>query len=218
LKKLAIGCVVLIFVAGIAGAVGTYWLYRRVASSVSGFAEVSKIPELEKGVRNTATFTPPASGELTADQVERLVKVQDAVRGRIGTRFDAIEQKYKALLDSKHDATALDLPQLVSAYSDLAATWKEAKAAQVEALNANNLSLSEYLWVRTQAYAALGLPIMTLDVSKMIEQLKQGRSSPDTPATLGGSVGPSGPEVNKKLIEPYKKKLGDNAALSVFGL
>lgn len=218
MKKLAIGCVVLIFVAGIAGAVGTYWLYRRVTSSVSGFAEVSKIPELEKGVRNTATFTPPASGELTADQVERLVKVQDAVRARIGTRFDAIEQKYKALLDSKHDATALDLPQLVSAYSDLAATWKEAKAAQVEALNANNLSLSEYLWVRTQAYAALGLPIMTLDVSKMIDELKRGRSSPDAPATLGGSVGPSGPEVNKKLIEPYKKKLGDNAALSVFGL
>lgn len=218
MKKLAIGCVVLIFVAGIAGAVGTYWLYRRVTSSVSGFAEVSKIPELEKGVRNTATFTPPASGELTADQVERLVKVQDAVRARIGTRFDAIEQKYKALLDSKHDATALDLPQLVSAYSDLAATWKEAKAAQVEALNANNLSLSEYLWVRTQAYAALGLPIMTLDVSKMIDDLKRGRSSPDAPAALGGSVGPSGPEVNKKLIEPYKKKLGDNAALSVFGL
>ena len=206
MKKLAIGCVVILIVAAVAGTFGAYWLYRRVTSSVSGFAEVGKIPELDKGIRNTASFTPPASGELTADQVERLVKVQDAIRARIGARFDGIEQRYKALLDSKHEATAFDLPQLISAYSDLASTWKEAKEAQVEALNAVNLSLAEYLWVRTQAYKALGLPIMTLDLSKVIDDIKQGRSPADPTPTLGRLGRPERPGTQQEADRAVRKE------------
>ncbi len=115
--------------------------------------------------------------------------------------------------------TAFDAPAVVGAYKDLARTYVDAKKAQVEALNAANFSLSEYRWVRQQAYAAVGMPVMDFDVSKIIDDATSGRTpqQPQAPS-LGGSLGPTGPEVNKTLVAPHKKQLEDNAALSFFGL
>jgi hypothetical protein len=215
-KKLAIGCLVILVLAGIAGAVGTWWVYRKVTTTVGQFAELGSVPELERSVRNTRPFAPPATGELTAAQVERLVQVQRAVRARLGQRFAEMQQKYKTLL-AKEKATVVDLPQLVAAYRDLAAAWMDAKRAQVEALNEAGFSLDEYRWVRRQAYAAVGLPIVDLDVSRLIENIQKGTAEQE-PAELAGSVGPSGPEVNRQLVEPYRQELEDNAALASFGL
>jgi hypothetical protein len=97
--------------------------------------------------------------------------------------------------------------------------YVEAKRAQVDALNQNNFSLSEYKWVRKQAYLAIGMPVMDFDVSEVIDAVKSGKNM-DTakaaPATL--PIGPSGPEKNQKLVEAHKKVLEDNAPLSFFGL
>jgi hypothetical protein len=35
---------------------------------------------------------------------------------------------------------------------------------------------------------------------------------------MGGSIGPGGPERNRKLVEPFSQQLHDNAALASFGL
>jgi hypothetical protein len=76
MKKLAIGCgVVLLFVC-IAIAGGSYYLYRRVAPSIAQFAELSKLPDIEKGIRNRGAFEPPPSAELSEAQIQRLVNVQ----------------------------------------------------------------------------------------------------------------------------------------------
>ena len=79
--------------------------------------------------------------------------------------------------------------------------------------------MGEYRWVRQQAYAAIGMPVMDVDVSKFIEDVTSGKTPEQqhTPS-LGGSMGPTGPEVNKALVAPHKKQLEDNAALSYFGL
>ena len=96
----------------------------------------------------------------------------------------------------------------------------DAKRAQVEALNAAQFSLPEYAWVRQQAYAAIGVPIMNMDVSKFIEHVKSGDmdAKHEQPGQLEGSFEPSGPERNRVLVEPHKKTLEDNAPLSFFGL
>lgn len=216
MKKLAIGCLVVLLLAGVAGAVGTWWLYRKVTTTVGQFAELGSVPELERSLRNKAPFAPPASGELTSAQVEGLVRVQRAVRARLGRRFGEMEQKYKALL-AKNEATAVDLPQLVAAYRDLAAAWMDAKRAQIEALNEVGFSLDEYRWVRRQVYAAVGLPIVDLDVSRLVENIQKGTAG-EAPAELAGSLGPGGPEANQRLVEPYRGELEDNAALASFGL
>lgn len=216
MKKLLIGCLLTTVVLAIVGLAGSYWLYRKVSSTVSQFAEFAEVPKIEQQVRNTATFTPPASGELTAAQVERFVGVQAQVRQQLGQRFEEMQRRYKTLLD-KPEATVVDLPALMSAYRDLAGTWMDAKRAQTEALNAANFSLEEYRWVRGQAYTALGLPFMDVDVARLVESITSGQA-PQEPARMGGSIGPGGPEQNQKIVEPFRKPLEDNVALASFGL
>jgi hypothetical protein len=215
-KKLVIGCLVIVVLAGIGGAVGTYWVYRKVRGTVAEFAQFQQVPELERQVQNTSAFAPPASGELTASQVERLVKVQASVRANLGASFARMEQRYKALT-AKQEATALDLPEILSAYRDLASSYMDAKRAHVDALNAQGFSLEEYRWVKQQAYTALGLAYLDIDVGKIVQAISAGATDVD-PARMAGSVGPGGPEANRGLVKPHEKTLMDNVALASFGL
>jgi len=141
-KKLAIGCAILVVLAVVGGAVGSYVVYHKVKSTIGGFAQLGGVPALEQSIRNRSPYTPPPSGEVTTAQLERLLRVQEAVRTRLGARGAEMEQKYRTLLGKK-ETTALDLPQLVQAYSDIAAGYVDGKRAQVDALNDAGLSLEE---------------------------------------------------------------------------
>jgi hypothetical protein len=218
MKKLAIGCGVLLLLVGIVVAGAGYYAYRQASAMFAQLKELDRVPEIERGVRVRSTYVPPASEELTTAQVERLVKVQSMVRQRLGQRFAELDAKYKTFIDKK-DATIVDLPALLGAYRDVAAAWMEAKRSQVDALNAVDLSLDEYKWIREQAYRALGVPYMDFDVAKIVEQIRSGNtSSNNPPGQIRGSIGPAGPESNRKTIEPFKKQLEDNLALASFGL
>ena len=70
MKKLAIGCGVVVLVLGVAGAGVAFYLYRQVSSTISQFAELGQVPDLERSVRNREPFTPPASEELTDSQID----------------------------------------------------------------------------------------------------------------------------------------------------
>jgi hypothetical protein len=221
MKKIAIGCGIVLVIVAIAVGVGSWYAIHKVKETFAGFADLAKVPDIERSVSNTTPYSPPESGELTQAQVDRLLAVQTHVKQTLGARYQELDGKYKALSEriNKHQDTALDFPQVVAAYRDLASMYVEAKRAQVDALNQNNFSLSEYKWVRKQAYLALGIPVMDMDVSSVIDAVKSGRNM-DTaqaaPATL--PMGPTGPDKNKALVEPHKKVLEDNAPLSFFGL
>ena len=163
MKKLAIGCAIVLVLAGAVIAGVSYYAYRQARAMFAQFAELGQVPEIEQRVRNKSAFVAPANEELTARQVERLVQVQTRVRQRIGERFGELERKYKVLAD-KREATIADAPTLLAAYRDLAAGWLEAKRIQVDALNEAGLSLQEYRWIRDQAYKAIGVPFMDFDV------------------------------------------------------
>ena len=137
------------------------------------------------------------------------------MRSRLGQRAVEFEQRYRALLD-KQNATALDVPALVSAYRDLAVGYVEAKQVQVDALNEAGFSLAEYRWVRSQAYTALGMPMMDMDVGKIVEDIQAGRTPGEPQRTL--PIGPTGPPVNHELVKPHRKMLEDNVGLAFFGL
>jgi hypothetical protein len=216
MKKLAIGCGVIVLLIGIALAGAGYYTYRQAKSMFAQFSELSQVPELERSVRVKTKYVPPDSEELTPNQIERLLRVQSAVRSQLGEKFNELEAKYKSLTDKK-DATIADAPALLAAYRDVAAAWMSAKRSQVDALNEAQLSLEEYHWIRDQVYRALGVPYMDLDVGKIVEQIRQGSTTAE-PGQIKGSVGPTGPEANRKLIEPYRKQLESNLALASFGL
>ena len=217
MKKLALGCGLAVLITGIAAAGVAYYLYRQVSSTVAQFAELGNIPDIERAVRNRAAFTPPVTEELTEAQVQKLVQVQTQVRQRLGERMNAFEAKYRALAE-KQEATISDAPALLSAYRDLAATWIDAKRSQVDALNAAELSLDEYRWIREQAYRALGQPFVDLDFGKLLEEARHGVTSSETAGKLGGAIGPSGPDANRRLVEKVRKLLEENLALASFGL
>ena len=215
MKKLAIGCgLVALVLAVVAIGVG-YYGYMKVRSTVAQVAELGKIPDLEREVRNKTPFTAPASGELTPDEVERFVQVQKRVRERLGQEAAAFERNYKQLEDKK-DATIADLPTLLAAYRDMATAWMEAKRTQVQALNDVGLSLEEYRWIRNSAYQALGVPFVDMDFGRIAANMKNGMKEPA--GRIEGAFTGTGPAANLKLVEPYRKMLEDNVALASFGL
>jgi hypothetical protein len=216
MKKLAIGCGLVVLLTGIAAAGVAYYVYRQVSSTIAQFSGFADLPELEARVQNKRPYTPPASEEISDSQIEKLAQVQSTIRQRLGQRITQFEAKYKVLLEKK-DATLVDAPAVISAYGDLASTWIEAKRSQVEALNAAGLSLEEYRWIREQAYRALGKAFVDLDIAKFIEDAKQGISS-EKVGQLRGALEPGGPVINRERVERFKKILEDNLALASFGL
>jgi hypothetical protein len=215
MKKLAVGCVVLLALGVIGAGGASYFAYRKVSSAFSGFAELGTVPELERSVRNQRPFTPPLGGEPTQGQIGHLLEIQAAVRARLGSKADEIEHRYRRLL-AKDSVTVLDAPELISAYRDLAAAYVDGKRAQVDALNHAGLSLEEYRWTRSRAYAALDLSLLDVDVSRIIEDVKAGRQ-PRTPAArLTGTPTPS-PALRTR-VEPHRKALEANVGLAFFGL
>lgn len=215
MKKLAIGCVVLLAL-GVVGAGGaSYYAYRKVRSTFAGFAELGSLPDLERSVRNQRPFAPPASSEPSEAQLARLLEVQGAVRTRLGTRAGEIEHRYRRLL-AKDKATAVDLPELLSAYRDLAGAYLDGKRAQVDALNRAGLSLEEYRWTRSRAYAALGMPLLDVDVSGIVADVKAGRQPQNPTARLAET--PSASPALRARVEPHRKDFEANVGLAFFGL
>jgi hypothetical protein len=217
MKKVAIGCLGVLVVCGIVAAGAAYYVYRQAKGAIATFAELGQIPEIERGLRVRGDFTPPVSGELTEQQLEQLLQVQTKVRERIGARFAEFQTRYKALSE-KESANLADLPALIGAYRDMAAGWLDAKRGQVDALNEVNLSLEEYRWIRDEVYRAIGIPYVDLDLGAIAEDIRTGTTTPGERGQLRGSMGPAGPESNRKLVERFKKQLEDNVALASFGL
>lgn len=215
MKKVAIGCLVVVVVLGAAIAGIGYYGYLKVKSTVSQLAELGQVADIERGVRIKTPFVAPGSHELTANQVERLLQVQTRVRERLGTNVGAIERNYKTLLDKKQNDIT-DMPALLSAYRDMARALIDAKRAQVEALNDVGLSLDEYRWIRSEAYRALGIPLVDMDVAQIMERTRNG-GQPGT-VTLGGAFTGTGPASNLKLVEKFRKPLEDYMPFATFGL
>ena len=216
MKKLAIGCGVVLLVTGVIAAGAAYYLYRQVSSTIAQFEQLAQVPEIERSVRNRTPFEPPASEELTDGQIEKLLQVQAAVRRRVGQRMAAFEANYEAL-SKKGEASVSDAPAIIRAYGDLAATWLDAKRSQVEALNAAGLSLEEYRWIRDQAYRAVGMPFVDLDFGRLAEEAKRG-IRPDGIGELRGALEPAGPASNRTRLQKVRKQLEENLALASFGL
>jgi hypothetical protein len=215
MKKLLIAIAIVIGLAGIAIVGAGYYLYRQVKSTVASFAEFGQVPELENQLRIKGPYSPPASEELTESQLTRFLAVQTKVKERLGVGFADLERKYKSLTDKK-DASLSDVPTLIAAYRDLAATWVDGKRAQVDALNEAGLSIEEYRWIRDQVYRAIGIPYADLDVEKIVNAARSGTSIESS--QLRGSIGPSGPEINQKLVSTHRKQLEEHLALASFGL
>jgi hypothetical protein len=216
MKKVLLGCggvTVLLVIAG--GALGYFYVYRPARQYIASFAQLEEVPKLNAQVRNKAAFTPPASGELTPELVDRFMKTQDALRARMGARLEELDAKYKAFDKARGDSTAPPVREIFEGLKDLGTLVVQAKRAQVEALNEQGFSVAEYEWTRNTMYQALGMPIKE-GLQDVIQEVS-GRGGPSMNESFEQAM-PDAPEVNRKLVEPHKDKLGESMALAFFGL
>lgn len=216
MKKLAVGCLIVLVLGGAAAAGIAYYAYRKVTQTAAKFAELGNIADIERGVRVRDGFVAPASEEITKAQLDKLIQVQTSIRQRLGERFKDFEQKYKVFSEKDAPTSVSDYAAVVSAYGDLVSLWMDAKRTQVAALNDAELSLEEYRWIRDQAYRAVGIPYVDLDLAKMAADFQQRVD--EQPGEIRGGLGPVGPDANRKLVEPFKKHLEECVALASFGL
>lgn len=164
MKKALTGCLLVVVLALVVGAGALWWFVLRPAwdagSALVGAAEQwQQVAAIEEDVaRDDSDFEPPADGRLSATQVQRFVAVQQAIANALGEDWKQLEAKYQALeTELKTQGRDASATEAFGAWQDLSGIIVVAKRAQVDALNAAAMGLSEYRWIRGQSYAALGL-------------------------------------------------------------
>lgn len=217
MKKWVFGCLGLFIIVAAAGGYGVYrFVYLPGKAYVQSFTQLKVVPELNAKVVNKAPFTPPADNTLTAGSIDRFMQTQQTIQTRLGERLRQLEAKYEAIEQRQRAGGGEPtLGEAIDALKDLTSLFLEAKEAQVDALNAANLSLAEYEWTRGRIYEALGLPIDTT-LQTIISDISAGRA-PD----LDNIQNPPEvvvPEKNRELVERYREQLTNNAALAFFAL
>jgi hypothetical protein len=215
MKKLAIGCGVVVLLAGICASVAFYVLARKAGTYLRASGVVESIETLGKGVTNTAPFAPPASGELTADMVKRFVAVQDAIVAKLGGRFHELAAMQDDMLrrqatEHRKSTAAEDFKDV----SDSMGFILQAQSAWVAALNQQRFSMDEYQWARGRVYAAAGIGVTELINRNVTDALKNGAVAT---RPIPGSTDPVS-QRNAAIVAPYVPKLKNAAALAFFGL
>jgi hypothetical protein len=156
---------------------------------------MSKLSEIDRGLENKAAYNAPASGELTEDQVQRFVRVQQQMRSQLGQPFT----------------------ELLSSLREITGIYVDARRYQVEALNKEGFSQSEYSWVRDRMFQAAGMEIGSrIDIEKLQEAIRNGTGlegirADDLPRL-------NVPAKNRELVKPYVGQMDEWLPLVFFGL
>jgi hypothetical protein len=214
MKKVAIGCAVVLALLSLVIGIGSYVAYSKAKQFVGGFAQLGELEAMNNQIRNRAEFRPPADGALSAAQVDRYVGVQRAMVASLGDRVRKLDDKYKQLSrDLETKGRDANLSESLGAWGDVIALIVDAKREQVTALNAAGLSLSEYEWIRAQALLALGYAAFGMNLEALAS------ANPDA----FGAAGTEAPEMqtlqrNREFLAPYEETAKEWLPLSFFGL
>ena len=224
MKKLLVGCLVGVVLMGIAAVVAGIFVWRAATPWVRGATDfatrvetLNALPEIERGLTLTGRYAPPASGELTREQVERFVQVQSAVHAALGGKFDALSAKYRELVPQGGGEHAPPtLPQVLGALSDMPAIYLDACREQVRAMNAAQFSRSEFRWVRLRVYQAAGLEAARYDAADLERAIRAVAAQAQVP--VSEVTLPDAPAANKALVKPYAARVAEWLPLAFFGL
>ncbi len=216
MKKLAIGCGIVLVLCVIGVTVAGVFVYMKVRSAAQGLTQIAEIQKLDNKLVNHAAFTAPANGELTEDSVRRFVSVQEMMAERMGSRMKELDTKVEALKRQQQaEHRDASISEAIGMFNDVMGLILQAKTVWVDALNQSHFSKQEYAWVRTQVYTAAGLPITPIDVDDLPNAIKNGQ-------TLGARVADPDkydvPARNKELVKPYAEKLKDWMPFAFVGM
>ena len=223
MKKLLAGCLVIAVIGVVGFGVAIYWGYRAAKPMIQSAGEyVQRARELGAigdRVQNRTPFTPPASGELTAPQVDRFLAVQSRVRLVLGDRWSELTAKSEALKQraEANRGADLSLAEVVGVFSNFTSIYMDARKAQVDALNVQKFSEDEYAWVRRRIYEAAGVQLAGgLDISAIEKMAKAG--GVEGRVQMREIPTPDVPQLNLDLVKPHTQKLKELVPLAFLGL
>jgi hypothetical protein len=220
MKKLLVGCLVILVLCAVVVGVGGYFLYRAASPLIedarSYLQGMSQLSDLEQQIVNKSPYTAPASGELTEPQVQRFVRVQQHVRGQLGQRFKEIEDKYEYLRSSSNNEN-VPFTELLGSLREITGVYVDARRYQVDALNKEGFSQDEYSWVRDRMFQAAGMEIGSrIDIEKLQDAIRNGTGIESINADR--LPRPNVPAKNRELVKPYVGQMDEWLPLVFFGL
>jgi len=221
MKKVLAGCLVVVLIGVAALGVALFFGYRAarplIANARGMLEQGREIAALSDRVANKSDYTPPATGELSEDQVRRLLAVHAQVRQTLGPRWAELQTRTSAIEAKARDGGRdLSFTELGSMLSEFGTLLRDARSAHVDALNAQGFSNREYSWVRLRVYEAAGLEVARgIDWSSLEEAIKSGSDQTGVPVP---SVRlPEIPGKNRELVKPHVAELKDWIPLAVLG-
>ena len=214
-KKIVFGC---LGVGLLVLIVGGYLFYTNVMKPISGaVGSFKEINEANERVVNRASYDPPLTGEMTADQVERFVAVQSEIRDRLDARLNTFQQKYDELSD---DLKGRDpsFRQIMDVLGDVAKLYADAKRIQVDAINREGFSLDEYRFVQQSFYRALGMELFAYNLDAIARAAGENGLSFDLNELEQDYARVEVPEKNRELVAPYAESAEEWIKFAWWGL
>ncbi len=221
MKKALAGCLVVVLIAVVAFGLALFYGYRAARpmfDNARGMLEQGReIAALSDRVADQSDYTPPETGELSEDQLRRLLAVHARVRQTLGPRWAELQTRASAIeakaRDGGRDLSFTELGSMLAGFGTL---LRDARMAHVDALNAEGFSSGEYSWVRLRVYEAAGLEVARgIDWSSLEEAIKSG--SEQTGVPVPSVTLPEIPEKNRELVKPHVAELKDWIPLAVLG-
>jgi hypothetical protein len=205
--KIAIGCVVVVFLASMAavvGVVGLGWWAKSKVEQVTGNIQANEdhLRELHKKAEAAAPhFQPPADGVI---QEERLVKFLE-VRKRIFGVYEAHRSEFEAAGAAKEKpANAIDA---LKAAGTMAAALNEARIARAEGLVAQAMSEAEYEYLAQSIYKGMFASAITQSTGTKSVSEAADQMSKLTEELAKQAEQQLGPQATKEQKEELRKQL-----------
>jgi hypothetical protein len=222
MRKLFAGCLVVAVLGAVAIGVALYVGYRAarplVDDATAYLDQARQLAVIGDRLENKTAFAPPASGELSEEQVRRLLAVQKRVRDTFGARWTELEAKAKQLeTGAAREPRSPSLTEVTTMLSELGGLLLEGRRAHVDALNVEKFSAAEYSWVRLRVYEAAGLEVaQTIDWTAIEALIKEGAGQAGV--EVPRMALPEIPARNRALVKPHVDELKAGLPLAVLGM
>jgi len=196
-KKIVAGCALaggIALALLLAAVTGTYFVIRRVTGPLPYLGAAAA---LDRKAMGPLEFRPPASGELTEEQVKAFLAIEREVESRLGENLAELRAKSEDLIrESRQGTAALSVRPTLSALNPIGRTFLHAKTTQFDALSRTAVAREEFEWTRQQLYHAAAIEAWQLDFADVlrgvpgaeftVHRLPHGTQAPSTNRSLAG--------------------------------
>jgi len=215
-KKIALGClgIGLLVLVG-----GGYFAYTSfVKPLMSSVTVLEDIDQANTEIEDQSSYSPPETGEITENQVERFVEAQKEIRQGLEARLGEFQQKYEEL-SAELENRQPTLNEITGAWSDMIQMYADAKQIQVDALNNHDFSLQEYRFVQQSFYQALGVELFSYNIDQIAASASEGNFDMDMTQYENMQEQMNQiPEQNRELVSPYAEDAENWITFAWWGL